>query len=511
MDLQHYLAILLGKKWVVLTTLVVTVAVTTLVTLLITPTYTASTTLRVATASSVMAGYSDYLYADRLMNTYTKIATSGPVLKELTESLNLKTKPQVKVEPIPNTELIKISVESSDPLIAQKCADKVAEIMIRQGKELYTGSGKSVQEILAEQVKQAEEEFNQARQEYEDFVKEFPKDSARISAMNESIQIKEKTYATLLDQYDQARLREAIRANIISVVEPALLPLKPSKPNKTMNILLGFAVGSAGGLGLAFLLESFSARLYSTRQIEKVSGLNLIGKIPLIRQKSWMNLVKRGKESSNNANFKEAFRQLQVKLSMINPEKMDGNPLRTLLITSPEPGEGKSTITMNLGIIIAQSGKKVIAVDCDLHLPKLHKIINGLTNTVGLSSVLSQQAELDEAVQVTHYSGMHVLTSGPMQRNPAKLLAGPQMKSLINTLTQYYDVVLLDTPALLAVADTAFLTCIADGVILVVRRNYTREDALREARRHLEDIDARMIGLVVNDAELNGSYYYYQR
>ena len=137
MDLKSYLVILNGNKWVILTTLLLTVAVTVLITFMITPSYTASTTLRVATASSTVASYSDYMYADRLMNTYTKIATSDPVLKELADKLNLKTVPQVKVETVLNTELIRITVESSDPSVSQNAANTLAETLMGQGKELY--------------------------------------------------------------------------------------------------------------------------------------------------------------------------------------------------------------------------------------------------------------------------------------------------------------------------------------------------------------------------------------
>ena len=518
MDLKYYLAILNGNKWVILTTVIVTVAVTTLITFMITPIYTASTTLRVATASSSAVSYSDYMYADRLMNTYTRISTSGPVLEELANKLNLKSLPEIKVEAIPNTELIKITVESSNPIVAQNSANTLAEILIAQGKELYSGGGKSAQEILSEQLKQAEDELNQARQEYDTYVAQNPKDSVRISAMNEAIQLKERTYSTLLDQYDQARLRETIRANIISVVEPALLPKKPSKPNRVMNIGLGLMVGIAGGVGLAFLFENLGNRLYTSKQIEAATKLNPIGKIPTIPRK---RLIKRllnerrsyhdnGNHDNINMPFNEAFRRLHIQILSQNSNRMDGNTGTSIMITSSEPGEGKSTITSNLAIAIAQSGKKVIVVDCDLHVPK-QNVIHGLSNKVGLSTILFGVTNYEEAVQETRYPGLQVLTSGPIPKNSSKLLASPQMKSLIQLLSSRFDMVLLDTPAMLVVADTAILASLVDGVVFVARRNYIKEEAVREACRQLADIKAPMIGLVVNEAEPNGSYYYYRR
>ena len=517
MDLKNYLAILNGNKWVIIITVAMTIAVTALITFLITPIYTASTTLRVATASSGVSGASDYMYADRLMNTYTKIATSAPVLNELANKLRLGSPPQVKVETIPNTELIKITVQSSDPIIAKNSANTLAEILIAQGKELYTGSGKSAQEILSEQLKQAEDELTQARQDYETYVSHNLSDSAQIAAMTEAIQLKERTYSTLLDLYDQARLRETIRANIISVVEPAILPKHPSKPNKMMNIGLGLIVGITGGVGLAFLFENLGNRLYTSKQIEAATELTPIGKIPSIPRKQLMKqlLYKQNGNHNNqhhdviNAAYQEAFRRLTVQLSRQNPNGLDNKTGTAVLITSSEPGEGKSTITANLGVAIAQSGKRVVIVDCDLHIPKQH-VIHELPNTVGLSMILTDRCDFDEAVQRTPYKGLDVLTSGPIPKNATKLFASSKMQSLIKSLSSQYDMVLLNSPAILAVANSTILTSLVDGVVFVVRRNFTREEVVREACRQLLDIKAPMLGLVVNEAELNGNYYYYK-
>lgn len=507
MDLKGYLVILRRKIWVILSTLFVTVAAVTVVTFLITPTYTASTTLRVATAASGVVSYSDYLYADRLLNTYVKLATSRPVLDELTQELNLQTAPQVTVVTVPNTELITISVDSSDPLVAQNSADSLAGILVAQAKELYAGQGKSLQDILGEQLTQAENDLTQARQQYDTYVTLHPADTEGIAALDASIQLKEKTYATLLNQYDQARTQESIRANIISVVEPAIFPLAPSKPSKALNIGLGFMVGLAGGVGLAFLFENLGTRLYTSNQIEAATELYTIGKIPTMERRRLFTSKKRDYENLHTP-FKDAFRRLRMQILLQNPNSQERSAIKTFLITSAEPGEGKSTITANLASSFAQSGKKVIVVDCDLHIPKQHKIF-GLPNKVGLSTLLNEPTIIPEIVQETHLTGLHVLTSGPLPPDPAKLLGTTQMISLIKWLSQEYDIVLLDSPAMLALAETTLLASIVEGVILVARRNFVREEAVKETCRQLADIKVRMVGLVVNDAEQTGTYNYY--
>jgi capsular exopolysaccharide synthesis family protein len=151
----------------------------------------------------------------------------------------------------------------------------------------------------------------------------------------------------------------------------------------------------------------------------------------------------------------------------------------------------------------------VIVVDSDLRRPSQHKNFD-LSNKFGLSTVLAGKKDLETAIQKSRHFGLKVLTSGPLPPDPAELLASSQMKTVINNLALQYDLVILDAPALLAVTDASLLATIVDGVLLVARRNNTREKALRETCKQLADHKARLIGLVVNEAEANGSYYYYR-
>ncbi len=506
MDIKGLFDVLKRKMWVILSTLLVTVLAVTVVTFMITPIYTAITTLRVATAASGTVSYSDYMYADRLLNTYVKLATSRPVLDNLMVKLNLQISPEVTVITIPNTELITISVDDTNPVAAQNSANTLAAILIAQAQQLYSGSGTSMLDILKVQLNQAESELNLAQQQYDSFVSQHAGDTQGINALDQSVQQKQKYYSTILAQYDQARLAESLRTNLISVVEPAIVPLTPSKPNKPLNILAGFFVGLAGGVGMAFLFENLNTRLLTSKQIEAAAGLKPIGKIPPMERKSFFNT--KHDEQSPRTPFKEAFRRLRIQLLLQNPNGQEKSALGSLMITSSEPGEGKSTVTANLATAFAQSGKKVIVVDGDLHIPKQHKIFE-LPNKVGLSTLLTQLTNIEEAIQATKLPGLFVLTSGPLPSDPAKIIGSPNMPNLIKWLSQEYDIVLVDSPAVLAVAETTLLASLVDGVILVARRNFIREEIVKEACRQLVDIKAHVVGLVVNDSEKNGTYYYY--
>ncbi len=500
MELRTYLGILWRRKWVIIITLVVTVTLTLIGTLMATPKYVASTTLRVMTVSSgsFLSVRYDTQYTDRLMNTYAKIAISGSILQELMQKLQIDHLPKIEVEIIAHTELVKITVEDPDPTLASGAANALAQILIDQSRKLlYTVGGRTAQQILSEQLAQAGNELDEARREYDWLATQFPEDSERVIGAKRSITLKENTYAMILEQYEQARIREAMLANPVSVVEPAVVPRSPAKPRKKLNLALGFMVGLVGGVGLAFLFENLDTTLYVTEQIEEITELPVLAKVPVAKRHRQIALF------SSSSLQGEAFRRLRTNIFTIGHDMS----LNTLLVTSAEAGEGKSTVVANLAFAIAQSGRNVIAVDGDLRRPTLHKAFD-LFNEVGLSSVLRQEASFDEAVQDSKIPGIQVLTSGPLPLNPAELLGSPQMVALLEQLAQQFDMVLLDTPALLAVTDAAVLAPMVDGVVLVVGRAQVRQERAWAARQQLAGVKANSIGVVVNRAEQNSSYYY---
>ena len=506
MDLQYYLTILWRRKWVIIVTALLTEIVVIIGTLLTMPIYSTTTTLRIALASSGSVTSTDYYYADRLMNTYVKLATTTPVLDELIQRLGLSKLPPIEVKAVPQTELLQITAEHNNPDIAALAANTLADILISQSLELYTGSGESSLEILAEQVSSMEQEVTRARAEYLNLVANTPEDIEGIQNASQMLDLKQQMYASILEQYEETRQRLSLRANSISVVEPALPPDDPSKPRKLSNIALGLLVGLVGGLGLTFLLENLDTSLYTTDQIESVSELKVIGKIPTIKQKGLLRLRK-SLNKVNGAAFNESFQKLQTKIFQQN---VNGQPIKSLLITSAVPGEGKSTIVSNLAIAMAKVGQHVIVVDCDLRLPTQHKIFN-LPNKLGLSSFLNHEAMLIDVLQKSHNQNAWVITSGPLVSNPIELIRSPQMKSLIDLLVQKYEYVLLDTPAMLPVGDATALLPMADMMILVARKGYCKESTLREACKTLADMNHKIIGVVVNESQQNGSHYYYKK
>ncbi|MCL4488749.1 MAG: Wzz/FepE/Etk N-terminal domain-containing protein [Chloroflexi bacterium] len=266
MELRDYLGVVWRRKWIIVATTVVTLIVVVASTLLVTPSYQATATVRVKTASEGSIDYVTYdiNYGDRLMNTYAKIITSAPMLEQVRQKLGFDTIPHTSAEVVANTELIRISVEDQDPVLTEKAANALAEVFIA-----YTtgpsGGSPAGQQILGEQLAQYENEIGLARKQYDSLMAQSPSDPVRVAAADETLRLKEETFATLLRE----RARETLRANSLSVVEPAIVPASPSSPRKELNIALGLLVGLVGGFGLAFLMDNSGASTSRTSQFDK--------------------------------------------------------------------------------------------------------------------------------------------------------------------------------------------------------------------------------------------------
>ena len=203
----------------------------------------------------------------------------------------------------------------------------------------------------------------------------------------------------------------------------------------------------------------------------------------------------------------EAYRTLRTNLSFVFMDK----PCKTILFTSTNPQDGKSTTIANVAVTMAQAGNKVIVVDCDLRKPVLHKIFN-LANHRGLTNAMMQQLSLEELVHEKVVPNLDVLTSGPIPPNPAEMLSSPRSKALWDRLAEAYDYVLIDSPPVLAVADASILASGVDGVILVIGSASTRINLAQEAKEQLLKANVNIIGAVLNGMNMKSSdyqYYYY--
>jgi capsular exopolysaccharide synthesis family protein len=484
---------------VVVITVVVTMAVVTAGTWLMRPSYTATTTLRIATAS-VSSTSSDYQFADRLINTYVIISTSQPLLDELDKQLNLSLPPKITVQSIANTELITISVEDHDPNLAVSAANTLGKILISQGSELYSGSGTTPSETVKVKVDQAETDLIQARVYYYQLLGKSSPDEAAIAIASKDVDIKQQIYNSLFTQYEQLRVKEALQANLVSVVSPATFPEAPSKPNKPLYLGLGLVVSLMAGFGLVLIFENLDTTLFSSEQILAVTKLPMLGKIPLERKKKNRKIPLDG-----NSFYTEAFLRLRTNLL----KTIEVSSCKSLLITSALQGEGKSSIATSLAFLLTRSGKKVVLIEGDLRIPSIHKIFD-VYNSLGLVNYLNGKAGVFDIIQPTVFPGLAVIAGGERTTEPVNLLSSKLMKPLIQELLNKFDLVLFDSPSILAVSDASVIAPLVDGVLLVVKRAFIGKEILEAAIEQLASVKAKLIGVIINGENGSENYHQYQ-
>lgn len=200
----------------------------------------------------------------------------------------------------------------------------------------------------------------------------------------------------------------------------------------------------------------------------------------------------------------EAFRTLRTNIQFSTLD----DQVKTIVATSSQPSEGKSTIVSNLGITIAQSGKKVLLIDCDLRKPVVHKKL-GLTNQEGLTSLLAREKSLEECVKTTEVPNFYVITSGPIPPNPAELLGSKKMKKLIEELENIFDMILIDAPPVLAVTDAQILAALCDGVVFVASYGEADKHAIVRAKELIDKVGAKILGVIINKVPAEAKNYYY--
>jgi non-specific protein-tyrosine kinase len=498
MELSTYLSVLRRRKWIVILSILLGTAIAAAFTFLSTPQYVASTTVRVQTIGGT-AARPDITYTERLVNTYSRIITSAKVRRQIRDDLALETMPVISVQAIPGTELLRLVAEAPDPEDARDIANAAALVLVEQNREFYSGgAGQTLQQILSEQLAAAEEELNQARTDYEAALAAAEENPSALSLASQALEVRERTFTSLLTQYEAARLDEAVRANAISIIEEADAPNRPSKPRHPVNLALGLAVGLVTGIALALLAENLDTTLYTAEQIENATQMETVGQIPAAKDD--LAIARLG---AGHYPQLESFRRLRTNILAT------GGGSQVALLTSAKRGEGKSTVSANLAVTIAQSGREVVIVDCDLRLPTVHKLFD-LPNKRGLTNILAGEVSVDDAIQYSAFPRVQVITSGPLPPNPTELLGSQRMLDLIDQLKSKFDFILLDTPALLSVADAAVLAPSVDNVILVVAQSQTRRGDVETVRRQLSNVRVKSMEVVVNRAESNGSYAYYE-
>ena len=332
------------------------------------------------------------------------------------------------------------------------------------------------------------------------------RDKSEIERQKTNLTLQEKTYETLLQDLSVIKLAQVESTNLLSVVEVAKVPEEPIRPRTLLNTLLSAIVGAMVGLGAAFLVEYLDDTIKASTDLAQLFGAGTLAFIGRNDSKQGEERFLLGQEDRWTP-MAEAYRMLRTNIRFASVDK----PLRSLIITSPTPKDGKSTTAANLAMVLAQQGLRVILVDADLHRPVQHEIFK-MSKQVGLTTaLLNRDVALDQYLQPVDQN-LRLLPSGPLPPNPSELLGSQRMRDLLNELQELADHVIIDSPPVLSVADTSLLTALASGVLLVVRANKTTFEPLYSTVEQLQSAKANLIGFVMNDVVRNRSgdgYYYY--
>jgi len=286
----------------------------------------------------------------------------------------------------------------------------------------------------------------------------------------------------------------------VVVEQRASVPDHPVIPKTTRNVLTGLAFGVLLGIGLAVLRHQLDTTVKDQKQVESVTGVGLVGSIPLDKERRNEPAVT---FDGNNSSIAEAFRKLRTNLQFLAVD----NPPRVIVVTSSVPGEGKSTTSINVALALAEAGNNVVIVDGDMRRPMLDKYLN-MIGSVGLSTVLIGQASLADVLQVTAFPRLTVLTSGVTPPNPSELLGTHAAEKVIAELRTQFDYVIIDSSPLLAVTDAAILATQSDGVLIMVRYGQSRRDQLSAAVSNLRDVGAVVLGAIFTMTPPRGSSSY---
>src|SRR6056297_980114 len=324
-------------------------------------------------------------------------------------------------------------------------------------------------------------------------------------------------YDGLLQRMKEIGVAAGVQENNIAVIDEALPPGGPFKPDLGRNMVLAIAVGLIAGVGLALILEFFDSTIRRTEDIEALTGRPVLGLVPMVKAKQMradnpaMHLPDRavGHYSAKHpkSSVSEAFRSLRTSLMFSTPEGMP----KTILVTSPGPGAGKTTTAINLATVMAQNGSRVLLVDADLRKPRLHRDF-GKPQSPGLTNrIAGTQSEGNETASIfsTDVEGLFVMPSGNQAPNPAELLSSERMTKIIAMNARAFDHVIIDTAPILGLADSMVLSRLVDGVIVVTSAGKTSKDSIKTSMRRLMQVRAPLLGVVLNAVDLDSPDYAY--
>ena len=509
MDLRRQGQVIRSWLWLLIASLLLAGGAAYLVSSSLPKLYEAKVTLLVGqSSSSSTPNYNDLLASQRISQTYADLATTGTILGQVMANAGLGItvddfRQRVKADAPTNSTLVTVPVPDGEPARAAALANAIGEQLIAASDSVY-GKNSQVQDFIAGQISATQVQIQDTQTQIDSLAALTIRTAAetqQLQALRDRITSLRASYASLLGLPGSG-------ANAVTVVDPATAPLAPSSPRVLLNTLLAALVGLLLALGIAFTMEYLDDTVKSPEDVESATGLATLGTVLKMKgEKGRSEIYRLATLLYPRGPAAEAYRTLRTNLEFASVAE----PVKTLLVTSSIPSEGKTTTSGNLAVAFAQAGRTVILVDGDLRKPGVHRLFD-LPNVSGLTSLLrSDDVAVDDVAQATEEGRLRIVATGPLPPNPAELLGSHRMQTILERLTAAADLVVVDSPPLQAVADAAILASITDGTLLVIDAGRTRRAAAGRGREALAKSGARVLGAALNrlSQRARSDYVYY--
>jgi capsular exopolysaccharide synthesis family protein len=343
------------------------------------------------------------------------------------------------------------------------------------------------------------------------------RDQIEMAAYTQRLETNKQYLATLLQKQREVQIAQGDKGSEIRIENYSRVPRAPVGPARLRNVMIALALSLVAGIGLAFLLDFLDDTVKSIDDIDRYIHLPALAMIPASRGAARLKGLPQGASPGPSEStalamvddvrspIAESYRHLRTSLLLSSA----GQPPKTILVTSSQPSEGKTTTAINTAYMLAQTGAEVLIIDCDLRRPRLHSQFE-VTNSKGLTTWLSGERNLDNLLQTcARTPNLKILTSGPVPPNPAELIGSEEMRKLLALLSERFAHIIIDSPPAISFTDASILSTMVDGVMLVVHGGRSSRAVVRRAKQQLLDVGAHIFGVVLNNVKLESQDYYY--
>jgi polysaccharide biosynthesis transport protein len=510
--LKEYLRVLWHRKWLVLVIVALVVGGVQLLTGRQEPVYKASARMEVPPPAPTLVGsaLNQPAVTDTFLQAEAEIIKSPLVTERVADDLGLDVDPaglirRIDAQVRPGVNIMTISATASTARFAADLTNSVVEQYLAYRFERDHGSIEEIRASLQATIQQNNQKIRELQAEFEA--------AAEAAAESETPLPEDPTInqrlLSLLNENTDARRRlgdlRGIDRGLESAgqaLDEARPPSRPVSPDKVRNGILGGILGLVLGAVAAFVLESFRDNLSSPEEVEAVIGAPALALVPMVGRSHRDHMLLSDDESPGA--LMESFRTLRTNL--LYQAKRDG--FKTLVVTSPSPGDGKTVTATNLAVALSQVGHRVVLVDGDLRRPRINRIFGFQQDGSGLTTLLEGEGSIQSVILDPHIANLRLIGSGPVPEQPTELLSGVSMARVVLDCEEASDFVIFDSPPAIGLADSSAIAAHADGVLLVISQDAGRR-ILNQTRDQLRKAGAKVIGVVVNKVEATRRGYYY--